>query len=272
MLKMMKHNILIALGVAVVFSFAACVPQTEPTYRVKGDTPQECYSVMLTPDSIAAEVTPFAKGKKVKHLVMPPKSRSFIVHDLLARTMSPVRIACGDTIYRLLNYDEVYTYSVTYDRKCVPDYQVLLRDLQTHGGVKLDTSTDNNTYMLRIVDTAAYRAAIAPQMRSTGVNIRFDPEGQWMYYTPVAADDPLQPMHLFEIVSALRYYWCINVVPDPSLDLLELLTTGADFATPGLDEEHEGQVSEMLMRKFGMGLEFIGRDITIICNAWEGGK
>ncbi len=266
MLKRMKHNILMALGVAAAFSFAACGPQTEPTYRVEGATPQECYSVTLTPDSSAA-ATPYVKGKKVKNLVMPPKSRSFIAHDLLARTVSPLRIACGDTIYRFLNDDEVYTYSVTYDRKCVPDYGVLLRDFQAHGGIKLDTSTDNNTYMLRIVDTAAYRAAIAPFLRSTGVNIRFDAEGHWMYYTPMPEGDTRHPMHLFEIVSALRYYWGIDVVPDPSLDLLELMTTGADFATPGLDEEHEGQVSEMLMRKFGMGLEFIGRDITVICNA-----
>lgn len=268
----MKNSLLIAISFAVAAIFTACGPQAEPTYRVSGDTPQECYSVTLTPDSTGYAATAVAKGKKVKHLVMPPKSRSFIAHDLLARTMSPLRIACGDTIYRILNYDEVYTFSVTYDRKCVPDYKVLLRDLQAYGGVKFDTSTDNNTYMLRIVDTAAYRAAVAPLVRSAGVNIRFGSEGQWMYYTPVPDDDPRQPMHIFEIVSALRYYWAINVVPDPSLDLLELLSTGADFATPDLDEEHEGQVSEMLMRKFGMGLEYIGREITIVSNAWDGGK
>lgn len=265
----MKKNIfLIALSSAALLFAVSCGSAADPTYRVDGATPQERYSVTLTPDSTAA-ATPYVKGKKVKHLVMPPKSRSFIAHDLLARTVSPLRIACGDTIYRFLNDDEVYTYSVTYDRKCVPDYKVLLRDLQVYGGVKLDTSTDNYTFMLRIADTAAYRAAIAPFLRSSGVNIRFDSEGHWMYYTPMPEGDTRHPMHIFEIVSALRYYWCIDVVPDPSLDLLELMTTGPDFATPGLDEE---QVSEMLMRKFGMELEFIGRDITIVCNAWEGGK
>ncbi len=256
----MKNSLLIVLGIAVAASFAACGPQAEPTYRVSGDTPQECYSVTLTPDSTGYAATAVAKGKKVKHLAMPPKSRPFIAHDLLARTMSPMRIACGDTLYNILNADEVYTYSVTYDRKCVPDYAVLLRDFIANSGVKCDTSIEP-AHMLRIVDTAKYRAAIAPLLRSRGVNVRFSPEGFWMYYTPVPEDDPHQPMHLFEIISALRYYWGITVVPDPSLDLLELLNTGTDFATPGLDE---AQVCDMLMSKFGMDLTYADRNVTQI--------
>lgn len=258
--NIMKNSLLVAIGIAVASCFASCAPEGEPTYRVDGDTPQERYSVTLTPDSTGYAATTFAKGKKVKHIVMPPKSRPFIAHDLLARAISPFYIACGDTIYNILNADEVYTYSVTYDRKCVPDYEVLLRDFIANSGVKCDTSTEP-AHMLRIVDTARYRAAIAPFLRSRGVNVRFDAEGHWMYYTPMPEGDTRHPMHLFEIISALRYYWGITVVPDPSLDLLELFNTGADFATPGLDE---AQVCDMLMSKFGMGLDYADRNVTQI--------
>ena len=257
---MKKNSLILAAVLLGAMVVASCGPQAEPTYRVEGATPQECYSVTLTPDSAANVTFRSYKGQRVKQFTMPSKSRPFIAHDLLASRMSPLNIACGDTIYRILNADEVYTFSVVYDHKCVPDYEVLLRDFIAHSGVKSDTTTDG-AHMLKIVDTATYRAAIAPFLRSTGVNVRFDSEGQWMYYTPMPDGDTRQPMHLFEIISALRYYWGINVVPDPSLDLLELLTTGTDFATPGLDE---AQVCEMLKTKFGMDLDYAGHDVTII--------
>ena len=256
----MKNSLFAAFGIAVAITFTACGPQAEPTWRSEGTTPQERYSVTLTTDT--AEAVPYRsyKGKSVKGFTLPSASRPFIAHDLLAGYVSPFRIACGDTLYRLLAADEVYTYSVSYDRKCVPDYEVLLRDFIANSGVKTDTSTEP-AHMLRIVDTATYRAAIAPFLRSTGVSVRFDSEGHWMYYTPMPEGDTRQPMHIFEIISALRYYWGIVVVPDPSLDLLELLTTGPDFATPGLSE---AEVCDMLMRKFGMELGCAGRDVTEI--------
>lgn len=257
----MKHSILFAsLAVAALLAATSCTPAPEPTYSVEGATPQECYSVSLTTDSVDVPFQSY-KGKAVRQFTMPSKSRPFIAHDLLAATLSPVRIACGDTIFRFCNADELYTYTVRYDRKCVPDYGVLLRDFIANSGLKSDTSTDG-AHMLKIVDTATYRASVAPFLRSTGVNIRFDTEGNWMYYTPMPEGDTRHPMHIFEIISALRYYWGIDVVPDPSLDLLELLTTGPDFATPGLTE---AQVDEMLMRKFGMALDYAGRDLTTIC-------
>lgn len=260
MYKVLKNSFLVIVGLALSASINSCGRQEEPAYRAYGATPQECYAVMLKPDTVGN--TPFRsyKGQKVCGFTLASKSRPFIAHDLLAGTVSPLRIACGDTVYRFRNADETYAFSVEYDRKCVPDYGVLLRDFVAHSGIVSDTSTAVAS-MLKIVDIATYRAAVAPFLRSTGVNIRFDSAGHWMYYTPMPEGDTRQPMHLFEIVSALRYYWDINVVPDPSLDLLELFTTGEDFATSGLGQE---QVCEMLKSKFGMELVDAGRDVTVV--------
>lgn len=256
----MKNSLFAAFGIAVAITFTACGPQAEPTWRSEGTTPQERYSVTLTTDT--AEAVPYRsyKGKSVKGFTLPSASRPFIAHDLLAGYVSPFRIACGDTLYRLLAADEVYTYSVSYDRKCVPDYEVLLRDFIAQSGLVADTTVEP-AMCLSIVDTDAYRASVAPFLRSTGVSIRFDSTGHWMYYTPMPEGDIRQPMHIFEIVSALRYWWGLTVVPDPSLDMIELLTTGTDFATAGLGFD---EVQEMLKRKFGMQLTPADREVMVV--------
>lgn len=241
--------------------FVGCAQKGKISYTVDGDTPQEKYTATLTKGRSQLTDLHFYRNEMVNGFKHRSNSRVAIAQEFLISIKYTNGIACGDTAYNFIPKDEVYTYSVKFKNKVVPNYYVLLRDLVKYGGVQCDT-TYAPAYMLTISDTAVYNNSVCRYaVRSRGNYNKYDERGNWRYVDLVSVLEG-HPQMLASIVSALRYYWHIPVLVNPLWNTSVYLESDeSDFSNPDLSFD---QVQEMLQKKYGMKMVPAGREMPIL--------
>lgn len=256
----MKHSILIAM--VAVMTLAAC-SDNKIVYRGDGDRPQTSYEAKLLRYKNNAAKQVFYRNQAVKEFIYRSSTRPMLAQEMLIGAMYTDGIACGDTAYDFIQSKDIYTFSVKYDKAVVPDYRVLFRDMVRYGGLQCD-SVVKPAYMLVVADTALYQKAHIDASlikNRVGNSTNWVTDNSWFYVDFVDEVDGMRPQCLASVISALRYFWHLPVLMDPSMYSGEWLNVSSDFAATQLSFE---EIQQELLTRFGMTLVPANRDLLVL--------
>ena len=257
----MKHNVIL-IAMAFVMTLAAC-SDNKIVYRGDGDRPQTSYEAKLLKYKNSSAKQYFYRNEAVKEFVYRSNTRPMLAQEMLIGAMYTDGIAVGDTAYDFIQSKDVYTYSIKYDEAVVPDYRVLFRDMVRYGGLQCDTVV-KPAYRLVVADTMLYQKAHinASQFKGSNINrTKWVTENSWMYEDLEDEINGMRPQRLASVVSALRYFWHLPVLVDPSMNAEEWLDVSSDFATKQLGIE---EIQQELLTRFGMTLVPAGRNMVVL--------
>lgn len=257
----MKNNFIL-MAMAFVMTMAAC-SDNKIVYRGDGDRPQTNYEATLIKYKNRSAKQVFYRNEPVKEFIYRSNTRPMLAQEMLIGDMGTNAISFYDTIFDFVQGKDVYTFSVKYDESVIPDYRVLFSDMVRYGGMLCDTAV-KPAYRLVVADTMLYQKAHINSSQFMGSNtnrIKWVTENSWMYEDLEDEIDGMRPQRLASVVSALRYFWHLPVLVDPSMNAEEWLNVSEDFATKQLGFE---EIQQELLTRFGMTLVPAGRDMVVL--------
>ena len=257
----MKNNFILT-AMAFVMTLAAC-SDNKIVYRGDGDRPQTSYEATLIKYKNRSAKQVFYRNEPVKEFIYRSNTRPMLAQEMLIGDMGTNCIAFYDTIFDFVQGKDVYTFSVKYDEAVIPDYRVLFRDMVRYGGLQCDTAV-KPAYMLVVADTIQYQKALVDAAlikNQLGNSTNWVTNDSWFYVDFVDEIDDVRPQRFASVVSALRYYWHLPVLVDPSINTLQWLNVRKDFATTQLSFE---EIQQELLTRFGMTLVPAGRDMVVL--------